>query len=206
MALPGDPELRSPQGGVLKVLLRFSALVDALNKRIGHVVYWLVLVAVLVSAGNAVVRYALDMSSNFWLELQWYLFAAIFLLCAGYTLLRNEHIRIDIVTSQFSKRVQTWIDILGGVFFLLPVTLIIMWLAWPVFLDAYVRHETSVNSTIMLRWPVKLLIPVGFFLLALQGVSEIIKRVAFLMGMAPDPAAKQHAHGEDPEAHLHPGD
>lgn len=190
----------------MKLLLRFCRFVDALNQVVGHAVYWLVLVAVLVSAGNATVRYTLDMSSNFWLELQWYLFAAIFLLCAGYTLLRNEHIRIDIITSRFSKRTQTWIDILGGVLFLLPVTLIIMWLSWPVFLDSFVRQETSVNSTIMLRWPVKLLIPVGFFLLALQGVSEIIKRIAFLKGMAPDPAARQHAHGEDPAAHLHPGD
>jgi TRAP-type mannitol/chloroaromatic compound transport system permease small subunit len=190
----------------LKLLLRLSALIDALNQIIGHAVYWLVLAAVLVSAGNATVRYTLNESSNLWLELQWYLFAAIFLLCAGYTLLRNEHIRIDIITGRFSKRVQTWIDILGGLIFLLPVTLIIMWLSWPVFLDSYVRHETSVNAPILLRWPVKILIPIGFFLLALQGVSEIIKRIAFLKGMAPDPAARQRAHGEDPEAHIHPGD
>ena len=182
----------------MKLLLRLSALIDALNQIIGHAVYWLVLAAVLVSAGNATVRYTLNESSNLWLELQWYLFAAIFLLCAGYTLLRNEHIRIDIVAGHLPRRVQTWIDILGTIFFLLPMAILIMWLSWPVFMDSYREHELASNAGGLLRWPVKLLIPVGFFLLTIQGFSELIKRIAFLMDLIPDPAEKQHSHGGPP--------
>jgi TRAP-type mannitol/chloroaromatic compound transport system permease small subunit len=174
----------------LKVLLSLSRLIDALNERVGRLVYWLILAAVLVSAGNATVRYALNLSSNAWLEIQWYLFSAVFLLCAGYTLLHNEHIRIDVIAARLSKRAQTWIDIFGCVFFLLPMALVIMWLAWPVFMDAFTRHEISGDAGGLVRWPVKLLMPVGFFLLALQGVSELIKRVAFLLGLIPDPAEK----------------
>jgi TRAP-type mannitol/chloroaromatic compound transport system permease small subunit len=127
----------------------------------------------------------------------------VFLLCAGYTLLRNEHVRIDIVAGRLSKRTQTWIDIIGAVLFLLPMALIIMWLSWPMVVDSYVRHEISGDAGGLLRWPAKVLIPVGFFLLVLQGISEIIKRVAFLMGIGPDPAAGQAAHGVDPtEEHV----
>jgi len=176
-------------------LLRLSRLIDSLNERIGHIVYWAVLVSVLVSSGNAIVRYTFDMSSNAWLELQWYLFAAVFLLCSGYTLLRNEHIRIDIVAGRFSPRVQTWIDIVGTVFFLLPMALLIMWLSWPIFMDSFVRHEMSSNAGGLLRWPVKLLIPIGFFLLSLQGLSELIKRIAFLRGLIPDPVPRHHHQG-----------
>jgi TRAP-type mannitol/chloroaromatic compound transport system permease small subunit len=193
-------------GGILGFLLRVSRLIDMLNEQVGWAVRWAVLGAVLVSAGNAIIRYSLDTSSNAWLELQWYLFSAVFLLCAGYTHLRNEHIRIDIITGRLSRRVQTWIDILGGLFFLLPMTLIIMWLSWPMFLDSYMRHEISPNAGGLLRWPVKLLIPVGFFLLALQGLSEIIKRFAFLKGMIPDPGERRHAHGAEPDAHDRVGD
>jgi len=171
----------------LKRLLALSRLIDALNERVGRLVYWLVLAAVLVSAGNAVSRYLFNLSSNAWLEIQWYLFSAVFLLCAGYTLLHNEHIRIDVIAGRLSKRAQTWIDIFGCVFFLLPMALVIMWLAWPVFMDAYIHHEISGDAGGLVRWPVKLLMPVGFFLLALQGVSELIKRVAFLLGLIPDP-------------------
>ena len=175
----------------MKTLLALSRLIDALNERVGRLVYWLVLAAVLVSAGNAIMRYAFNLSSNAWLEIQWYLFSAVFLLCAGYTLLHNEHIRIDVIAGRLSKRAQTWIDIFGCVFFLLPMALVIMWLSWPVFMDAYTRHEMSGDAGGLVRWPVKLLIPVGFFLLALQGVSELIKRIAFLLGLIPDPVEKR---------------
>jgi TRAP-type mannitol/chloroaromatic compound transport system permease small subunit len=177
----------------LSFLLRLSALIDALNKAIGQAVYWLILLAVLISAGNATIRYTLDTSSNAWLEVQWYLFSAVFLLCAGYTLLRNEHVRIDIVSGRFTKRTQAWIDVIGNALFLLPMSIIIMWLSWPMVVDSYVRHEISGDAGGLLRWPVKILIPIGFFLLSAQGVSELIKRVAFLMGLAPDPTAtEQH--------------
>jgi len=150
-----------------------------------------------VSSGNAIVRYSFDTSSNAWLELQWYMFSAVFILCSGYTLLRNEHIRIDILIGRYPKKVQTWIDIVGGLLCLLPMTLIIMVLSWPIFVDSFAQHEMSPNAGGLIQWPFKLLVPVGFLLLAAQGVSEIIKRVAFLNGLAPDPAEKSHAHGAE---------
>ncbi len=177
----------------MKQLLALSRLIDRSNDRVGHVVYWLVLVAVLISAGNAVSRYAFNMSSNAWLEIQWYLFSAIFLFCAGYTLLHNQHVRIDIITGRLPKRVQAWVDILGTLFFLLPMALVIMWLSWPVFVDAYQRHEVSTNAGGLIVWPARLMLPVGFFLLVLQGCSELIKRVAFLRGLIPDPTEKHEA-------------
>ncbi len=179
---------------VLDALLSVSRLIDALNARVGKVVSWLILLAVLVSSGNAVVRYALNTSSNAWLELQWYLFAAVFMLCAGYTLLRNEHIRIDIVVGRFSPRVKAWIDILGTLFCLFPMALIIMSLSWPVFLESF-PNEYSPSAGGLIRWPFKLIVPVGFFLLVLQGFSELVKRVAFLQGRIPDPGEKASAHG-----------
>ena len=182
----------------MKLLLRFSGLIDALNDRIGRAVYWLVLAAVLVSSVNAMMRYTFSISSNAWLELQWYLFGAVFLLCAGDTLLHNEHIRIDVLAGRLSRRGQSWIDVFGIVFFLLPMALIIMWLSWPIFLDAYVHNEMSGNTGGLVRWPAKLFIPVGFFLLALQGVSELIKRIAFLLGLIPD-ALEKH---QDPALEI----
>ncbi len=176
-------------------LLSVSRLIDALNERVGKTFYWLILGAVLVSSGNATVRYTFSTSSNAWLELQWYMFSAVFVLCAGYTLLRNEHIRIDILVGRFPRKVKIWIDILGGLFCLLPMTLIIMWLSWPLFIESFHRNEYSPNAGGLLVWPFKLIVPVGFFLLALQGVSEIIKRVGFLMGRAADPDPKAGAHG-----------
>jgi TRAP-type mannitol/chloroaromatic compound transport system permease small subunit len=176
----------------LKVLLRLSAFIDALNKHIGQTVYWLILLAVLVSAGNASIRYTLDTSSNAWLEVQWYLFSAVFLLCSGYTLLQNEHVRIDIISARFSKRTQAWIDLLGCLLFLLPMSIIIMWLSWPMVADSYVRHEISGDAGGLLRWPVKILIPIGFLLLTLQGLSEMIKRAAFLMGLRSEPMESHH--------------
>jgi TRAP-type mannitol/chloroaromatic compound transport system permease small subunit len=178
----------------MKILLAFSRAVDAVNERVGRLVYWCVLIMVLVSSTNATMRYAFNMASNAWLELQWYLFAAVFLLCAGYTLLHNEHIRIDVISSRLSRRAQIWIDIFGTAVFLLPVSGYIMWLSWPVFVNAWMLQEISMNAGGLIRWPVRLLVPLGFFLLTAQGVSELIKRVAYLKGLIPDPV-EQH---EDP--------
>lgn len=184
----------------MNALLSVSRLIDALNERVGKLTYWLILVAVLVSTANAIVRYTFNISSNAWLELQWYLFSAVFLFCAGYTLLHNQHVRIDVVTGRMSKRTQAWIDILGTLFFLLPMALTIMWLSWPVFLDAYRSSELSANAGGLLVWPGRLMLPVGFLLLVLQGLSELIKRVAFLQGLAPDPSEKDA--GPTPEELL----
>jgi len=174
----------------VKTLLRLSGFIDALNERVGHFSYWLILVAVLVSAGNAIVRYVFDMSSNAWLELQWYLFSAVFLFCAGYALLHNQHVRIDVISSRLSKRARAWIDILGTLFFLLPMAIAIMWMSWPVFVQAWELQEMSGNAGGLIVWPARLMVPVGFLLLILQGVSELIKRVAFLLGLIPDPSEK----------------
>jgi TRAP-type mannitol/chloroaromatic compound transport system permease small subunit len=179
----------------LAVLLRLCRLYDRFDAWVGRLVSWLILVAVLVSSGNATVRYVFDTSSNGWLELQWYLYSAVFLVCSGYTLQRNEHIRIDIFISRLPVRARTWIDILGGLFFLLPMALIILWLSLPMVAESYFRHEVSADAGGLLRWPAQILIPIGFALLALQGVSEIVKRIAFLKGLIPDPAEKQGAHG-----------
>ena len=176
----------------MHTLLRISRAIDALNGRIGQALIWLVLVMALVSAGNAAFRYLFNLSSNAWLELQWYLFAAVFLLCAGYTLLHNDHIRIDVVSSRLTRRTQAWIDVFGTIFFLLPVALYIMCLAWPIFVNAWVGGEMSSNAGGLIRWPARLIVPVGFFLLSLQGVSELIKRIAFLKGLIPDPM-ERHA-------------
>jgi TRAP-type mannitol/chloroaromatic compound transport system permease small subunit len=174
----------------MKLLLVFSRAIDALNEQVGKLSYWLILAAVLISAANAIVRYALNMSSNAWLEIQWYLFSFVFLFCAGYTLLHNQHVRIDVISARLSRRAQTWIDILGTIFFLLPMAVAIMWLSWPVFVDAYRSNEVSTNAGGLTVWPARLMLPAGFFLLVLQGLSELIKRVAFLRGLIPDPAEK----------------
>jgi TRAP-type mannitol/chloroaromatic compound transport system permease small subunit len=174
----------------VNLLLRLSRAIDWLNERVGHLVYWLVLAAVLVSAGNALVRYVFDTSSNAWLELQWYLFSTVFLLAAGYTFLHNEHVRIDVIYGHLPPKVRATIDLLGGLLFLLPMAIIIMVLSWPMVEDSYLRHEYSGDAGGLLRWPVKILIPIGFLLLVLQGVSEIIKRIGFLAGQIPDPAER----------------
>lgn len=190
---------RDVEGMSLKFLLSLSRLIDAMSERVGRAVYWLILVAVLVSAGNAVVRYAFNRSSNAWLEVQWYLFSAVFLFCAGYTLLHNQHVRIDVVVGHLSRRTQAWIDLIGTVLFLLPMAIVIMWLSWPVFLDAYRSHEISTNAGGLIVWPARLMVPIGFFLLIAQGLSELIKRVAFLRGMLPDPTEKHEASSEAEE-------
>ena len=171
----------------MSVLLKISQLIDSLNNRIGRLAYWLTLAAVLVSSGNAVIRSLFDKSSNAWLELQWYLFSAVFLLCGGYALLHNAHVRIDVIYTRWSRRTQLWIDICGTLLFLLPMAVLIMVLSWPVFINAYVSNEVSSNSGGLVVWPARLLLPIGFFLLTLQGISELIKRIAVLRGLIPDP-------------------
>ena len=176
------PRPSGKPGSPMRVLLAFARLIDYVNERVGRAVAWLVLVAVLVSAGNALMRYAFSVSSNAWLEIQWYLFSAIFLLAAGWTLKRNAHVRIDVVSSRLSPRAQAWIDILGGIFFLMPMAVLILYFSWPMFTQSYIGHEVSGDAGGLVRWPVKLLIPAGFALLVLQGLSEIVKRIAFLNG------------------------
>ncbi|MER1967157.1 TRAP transporter small permease subunit [Castellaniella sp. GW247-6E4] len=171
----------------MRALLLFSGFVDRLSAQVGKWVYRLVLVTVLISAFNAVIRKVFRYSSNGLLEIQWYLFAAVFLLGAGYTLMRNEHVRVDVLAGRLSARAQAWIDIFGTVFFLLPMVVLICWLSWPQFVESFVRAEVSSNTGGLIVWPARLLIPVGFFLLGLQALSELIKRIAYLRGMGPDP-------------------
>jgi TRAP-type mannitol/chloroaromatic compound transport system permease small subunit len=171
-------------------LLQLSRWIDALTERVGQAARWLILLTALISAGNATARYGFNTSSNAWLEIQWYLFAAVFLLCAGYALKHNQHVRIDVIASRFSRRAQAWIEVFGTVFFLLPMALLILVLAWPVFVASWSSGEVSSNANGLVLWPARLLVPAGFALLALQGVAELIKRVAFLRGLIPDPADK----------------
>jgi TRAP-type mannitol/chloroaromatic compound transport system permease small subunit len=183
----------------VNVLLALSRAIDAFTERVGRLVYWLVLIVVLISAANATVRKAFNYSSNSYLEIQWYLFSVIFLFGAGYTLLRNEHVRIDIIQGRLSPRAQNWIDVVGIVLFLMPMSLIIMWLSWPLFLDSLARHEVSTNAGGLIIWPARLMVPVGFALLIIQGVSELIKRIAFLAGRIPDPLEKHHGKSAEEE-------
>jgi TRAP-type mannitol/chloroaromatic compound transport system permease small subunit len=171
----------------VQALLKFSALVDRVNERIGRWSGWLTLLAIVVCTVNAVIRYAINLSSNAWLELQWYLNAATFLLVAAYALKINAHVRIDVISGRLAPRAQAWIDILGGLFALLPACLIIAWYSWPSLINSYNIGEHSSDPGGLIRWPVRLLIPVAFALLSLQGVSEVIKRVAFLRGLIPYP-------------------
>ena len=173
----------------MNILLGVSRIIDALNARVGRAAYWLVLAAVLVSAGNAVSRKAFSMSSNAWLELQWYLFSGVFLLCAGYTLLRDGHVRIDVLAGRLTPRAMAWVDLFGTVFFLLPMAAIFVYLSIPIFLRTFTQDEISASAGGLPLWPARLIVPIGFSLLALQGVSELIKRVAFLRGLGPDPRA-----------------
>jgi len=163
-------------------LLKVSSLIDDLNERVGRAMIWLVLIVVVISAGNAVFRFAFNMSSNALLEIQWYLFSAIFLLSAGYVLKKNEHIRIDVVFGRYTERTQNWIDVFGFLAFLLPMGILIGYLSWAVFTLAWNSGEMSSNPGGLIRWPVRLMMPVGFLLLVLQGLSELIKRIAFLNG------------------------
>jgi TRAP-type mannitol/chloroaromatic compound transport system permease small subunit len=175
----------------MKGLLQFSSFVDRVNERIGRWASWLTLLAVIVCTVNALVRYSLNMSSNAWLEMQWYLNSGMFLLVAAYALKINAHVRIDVINGKLSPRAQAWIDVVGGLFFLLPACLIIAWYSWPSLVNSWQIQEMSSDHGGLIRWPVRLLIPVAFVLLSLQGISEVIKRVAFLAGRVPPPAEPQ---------------
>jgi TRAP-type mannitol/chloroaromatic compound transport system permease small subunit len=164
----------------MTVLLGFSRAIDWVNTQIAVVANWLVLLACLISAANAASRYLISVSSNGWLEIQWYMFAGMVLLGAPYTLKMNEHVRVDLVYGMASERTRIWIDIIGGFLFLLPICVILTWFTWPWFVESWVGNEGSSNAGGLIRWPVKLLLPVGFALMALQGISEIIKRIAAL--------------------------
>jgi len=180
-------------------LLTLSRLIDRTTEWIGRWIAWLVLAAVLISALNAAVRKAFNTSSNAYLEIQWYLFAAVFLLAAGYTLLRQEHVKIDVISGRFSKRTQIWIDIIGLACFVLPLVWTVIHLSLPLAIRAYEMNEYSSNAGGLIRWPVFALLPLGFFLLGVQAVSELIKRIAFLRGLIPDPTQKGKAKSAEEE-------
>ena len=175
----------------MHALLKFSKAVDWLNTQVGKYAIWLILAATVVSGVNAVIRKLFNMSSNAYLEVQWYFFAASFLLAAGYTLLNNEHVRIDVVSSHLSKRGQMWVDIIGFAFFLTPICAAVLWYGIPFFLQGFHSGEMSQNAGGLIRWPVYAMIPLGFTLLLLQGWSELIKRFAFLQGLIEDPMLKR---------------
>ena len=175
----------------MRLLLGFSSIIDMINEKIGVVCNWLVLLACIVSGGNAMIRYAYDQSSNAWLEVQWYMFAVIVMFGAAYTLKRNEHVRVDLFYMTLGRRGQLWIDIMGTLVFLLPTCVILAWLSWPFFMQAYAVGEHSSNAGGLLRWPIKLVLPIGFLLVALQGISELIKRLGFLQGLIEDPTVKK---------------
>ncbi|MFN0000701.1 MAG: TRAP transporter small permease subunit [Burkholderiaceae bacterium] len=183
----------------MNFLLSLSKRIDQISEWVGRWVAWLVLASVLISAGNAVSRKALNISSNAYLEIQWYLFSAVFMLAAGYTLMRQEHVKIDVVSGRLSKRAQIWIDIVGICVFLLPFVYFIIKLAMPLVINAFVTQEMSSNAGGLIRWPVFALLPAGLFLLGMQAVSELIKRVAFLQGRIPDPSKKQGAKTPEEE-------
>ncbi|HYW56486.1 MAG TPA: TRAP transporter small permease subunit [Polaromonas sp.] len=182
-------------------LLSLSRVIDSISTLLGKVTMWMILATTLISAGNAIVRKAFDMSSNGLLEIQWYLFAAVFMLGAGYGFLKNSHVRIDFISSRLSDRTRNWVDVLGIVFVLFPFCILMIRLSWPFFMNAYTNGEMSQNAGGLIRWPVYLLVPVGFAFLMLQGVSELIKRIAFLRGVIEDPIGGEAAKSDD-QKHL----
>ena len=177
--------------------LALSRWIDGLSTKVGRIVYWLVLVVSLISAFNAAMRFTIDYSSNAWLEIQWYLFSAIFLLGGGYTLLRNEHVRIDVVSAHLSPRTRAWIDIFGLLLFVMPLCVMLVVLGVPYARFSYVVGEVSSNAGGLIRWPAKALIPLGFALLGLQALSELIKRVAYLAGRIDDPNERKGHSAEE---------
>ena len=181
----------------MSALLGFSRAVDGFNELIGKLIRWLVLAAVLISAGNAIVRKAFNVGSNAYLEVQWYLFAGVFMLGAGYAFLRNAHVRIDFISSKLSKRTNAVIDILGIVVFVIPLCLILITLSWPFFVNAWNTGEMSSNAGGLIRWPVYLLVPVGFSILLLQSLSELIKRIAFLRGLIAEPISVESTKSDE---------
>ena len=180
----------------MQALLAFSRVIDAINSRIGKWLSWALLAAVLISAGNAIVRKLFDTSSNTWLELQWILFSVVFLLCAAWTLLNNEHIRIDIINNMLPKPVHNWIEVLGHLFFLLPFTVVMIITGWPFFIASIRINEQSSNAGGLAQWPAKFLVPACFILLFFQGISELIKRIAIMRGLIDDPHAGVHHPAE----------
>lgn len=183
--------------GILLVLSRF---IDRINEFVGRNVSWLVLAAVLISAGNASIRKAFDMSSNAWLEVQWYLFGAVFMLAAGYTLRKNEHVRIDVLAGNLSKRTRDWIDLFGHLFFLLPFCVMMTYLAWPFFWRSFNSGEVSSNAGGLIIWPAKAVVLAGFILLSAQALSEIIKRIAIIRGIIEEEPGHEHSMPPQVEA------
>ena len=181
----------------MNALLKLSALIDRINEAVGKVVMWLVLAAVLISAGNAIMRKAFDIGSNAYLEIQWYLFSGVFMLGVGYVMLKNAHVRIDFISSRLSKRTNAWIDATGIVVFTVPLSIIMIDLGWPVFARAWISGEVSSNAGGLIRWPVLMLIPSGFSILLLQCCSELIKRVAFLRGLRDEPFSVEAQKSDD---------
>jgi TRAP-type mannitol/chloroaromatic compound transport system permease small subunit len=181
----------------VQFLLQLSRWIDALSERVNRGSVWLILVMTLVSAANAVVRKVFNLSSNAFLEVQWYLFSGAFLLCAAQALKTNAHVRIDVIYGRFSRRTQVWIDIFGTLFFLVPVVALVLWLSWPAFTSRLMSGETSGNAGGLVQWPARLALPLGMALLLLQGGSEVIKRLAFLQGLAPDPVAENVGPSEE---------
>ncbi len=181
----------------MQALLSFSRGVDWITERIGRSVYWLLLAAVLVSTINAIVRKAFNLSSNAYLEAQWYMFAAVFMLGAGYVFLHDQHVRIDVLSSKLSRKAQVWIDVLGIVIFLLPLCGFVIWTSLPSLMSAWETKEVSASPGGLIRWPLYALVPIGFGLLALQSLSELFKRIGFLAGAGPDPHAKPEVTDEE---------
>jgi TRAP-type mannitol/chloroaromatic compound transport system permease small subunit len=181
----------------MHILLKISRLIDAFSDLIGKLAMWMILATTLISAGNAIVRKIFDTSSNAFLEIQWYLFAAVFMLGSGYAFMRNAHVRIDFISSKFSARGRNWVDVGGILIFLFPLCYMMATLGWPLFMNALNSGEMSSNAGGLIRWPVFLLIPAGFAILALQGVSELIKRIAFLTGNGPDVLAHDGPSDEE---------
>ena len=186
-------------GNSVSALLSISKLIDSFSELIGKIIMWLILASVVISAGNAVIRKVFDVSSNGWLEIQWYFFSAVFLLGAGFVFLRNAHVRIDFISNKLSDRTNAFIDGLGIVVFLFPLCLIMIHLSWPLFYNAWVSGEMSQNAGGLIRWPVMLMIPMGFAFLLIQGVSELIKRIAFLTGHRDNPFSVEPNQKSDEE-------
>lgn len=191
---PRGPKLRERN---MNLVLHCCTWIDRLTERIGRLVYWLLLAAVLISTLNAISRKAFDVGSNAYLEAQWYLFAAMVMLGAGYVLLHDQHVRIDILSSRLGRRAQVWIDVAGILIFLLPLCIGVAYMAWPSVQLAMRTGEVSANPGGLIRWPLYALVPLGFLLLALQALSELFKRIAFLAGMGPDPHAKPEKTDEE---------
>lgn len=181
----------------MKPLLKLSHGIDRINEKIGHLTMWLVLAAVLISAGNAIVRKAFNIGSNAFLEIQWYIFAAVFMLGVGYVMMKNAHVRIDFISSRLTKRTNAWIDAVGIVVFTIPLSIIMIDLGWPLFARAWASGEVSHNAGGLIRWPVLMLVPLGFAILLLQAVSELIKRIAFLRGVIDEPFSVEAAKSDE---------